>query len=75
MKGFQTIASLAAVVALGVFCTSCSSPPTDDVPIKTGTDTLPPAPNQGTPPGQIDASGQPTGPGGGLSMPGNKSGK
>lgn len=77
MKKIQTFASLVALIGLGIVATSCSGGgDTDEAPIKTGTDTLPPAPNQGTPPGTMDSkTGQPSGPGGGLSMPGNKGGK
>ena len=76
MKKIQTFASLVALIGLGIVATSCSGGgDTDEAPIKTGTDTLPQAPGQGTPPGTMDKSGQPSGPSGGLSMPGNKAGK
>lgn len=62
-------------MGIGILSTSCGSPPVDDVPIQTGTDKLPGAPNQGTAPGQIDSSGNVVAPQGNLPMPGTKGGK
>jgi hypothetical protein len=64
----------ALLVGTALMSTSCG-PKDEEVPIKTGTDTLPPAPGQGDAPGQIDPGTGKATPGSGLPMPGTKGGK
>jgi hypothetical protein len=79
MKKTLQLVTLVAAISACFLSVSCSSSSTEDVPIKTGTDTLPQAPGQGDAPGVMDPkTGQPAGaPGtsGALTMPGNKGGK
>jgi hypothetical protein len=69
------VATLCGAVMLGSLSGCHSDDAAGGPPVKLGTDTLPQAPNQGSPPGVIGKDGStttPSAPSTGLPLPGNK---